>query len=311
VRRFAILAAIALFASGAAACGSSSKPSAAGDPSTTNGSSQSASTTTTTPAPVECSGKRAYVTDVGTPAEFKPVAPGTLTVVTSLPSPGFWDGSDANPAKITSGYEHDIAAVMQQAFGLSKLVVRNESFDSITSGTLKNYDVALSQVAITCDRAKVAKFTMPYFQSTLSVLVNKGTTVANLDDAKRIQWGVQKGTTAIDLLDTIKPAKSPKIFQSLADTYVALQAREIDAVLVDTVLNLNEAARSNGKFEVVAQFDHAGGTDQYAALLPKDSTNGPAINAVFKSLIDAGQLEQLASTDLAPNPGTIPTISVP
>jgi polar amino acid transport system substrate-binding protein len=295
VRRFAILATAALFAAGVAACGSSSKSSSSGTPTTAS----------------SCTNATAYVKDVGNAADFKPVTPDTLTIVTSLPGPGFFEGSDTDPTKLTSGYEYDVAKAMETAFGLHKLVIRNENFDSIQAGTVTNYDIALSQISITCDRAKVAKFSMPYFESNQGILVNKGTTIANLDDVRKVQWGVQSGTTASDLLDKIKPSKDPKVFQSLTDAYAALQAKQIDAVLIDTAINLGEAARSKGKFEVVGQFDQAGGPDEYGALIPKGSDNAAAINGALKSLKDSWKLADLAKTDLTADPGTIPVIKFP
>ncbi len=317
MRKFAILATAAMFAAGVAACGSSSKSSSSNDSTTSVGAATTtpgASTTPTTAlAKIDCNGTSAYVTDIGAASDFKPVTPDTLTVVTSLPGPGFFEGSDTDPTKITSGYEYDIAKAMQQAFGLSKLVIRNENFDSITAGTVTNYDIALSQISITCDRAKVVKFSIPYFQSNQGVLVNTdgGPTVATLADAKKIQWGVQVSTTAVDLLNKIKPDKDPKVFQQLPDAYAALQAKQVDAILIDTAINLGEAARSNGKFKVISQFSQTGGPDQYGAILPKDSTNAGAVNAVFKNLEDSGQLAQLAKTDLTADPGTLPLITVP
>ncbi len=48
------------------------------------------------------------------------------------------------------------------------------------------------------------------------------TSITTLAEAKKAQWGVQTSTTAIDLLDKIKPDKDPKVFQSLSDAYAAL-----------------------------------------------------------------------------------------
>jgi polar amino acid transport system substrate-binding protein len=289
-----------LFVSLLAACGSSSKNS-------------SSNTATTTAPSGACNGPSdAYNKTVGQASDFKPVTPDTLTVVTSLPGPGFWEGSDTDPTKITSGFEYDIAKAMQSAFGVSKLVVRNENFDSITAGTITNYDLALSQISITCDRAKVATFSQPYFQSNQGVLENKGgPSITTIAEAKKVQWGVQTSTTAIDLLNSLKPDKDPKVFQQLPDAYAALQAKQIDAVLIDTAINLGEAARSNGKFQVVSQFQQPGGPDQYGAILPKNSANIGAINAVLKQLTDSGQLKDLAVKDLTADPGTIPTIVIP
>jgi polar amino acid transport system substrate-binding protein len=316
VRRFAVLATAAIFAAGVAACGSSSKTSSGSDTTTSAAgattTSVASTTPTTAPAPINCNGTSAYVTDIGTASDFTPVTPDTLTVVTSLPGPGFFEGSDSDPTKITSGYEYDLAKAMQKAFGLSKLVIRNENFDAITAGTVTKYDVALSQISITCDRAKVVKFSIPYFQSNQGILTNKGgPSITTIAEAKTVQWGVQTSTTAGDLLAKIKPDKTPKVFENLSDAYVALQAHQIDAVLIDTAINLGEAARSNGAFRVVAQFNQPGGPDRYGAILPKGSANLTQVNAVFKSLTDGGQLKKLVIKDLTADPGTIPVIQVP
>src|SRR4051794_39158922 len=169
---------------------------------------------------------------------FKPVNSDTLTVVTSLPGPGFWEGSDSDPAKLKSGFEYDIAKAIQAKCGLSKFVVRNVSFDAIVAGTVKDYDLALSQVSITGDRKKVVDFSEPYFESQQGVLVkaDSGVDVKTLADAKKIQWGVQTSTTAIDLLDKIKPTKQPRVYPQLADGYTALEAGQVDAFLIDTAI---------------------------------------------------------------------------
>lgn len=288
---------LALAAFGLAAC--SSDDDSANSTSTSGGSAS------------KCSGPAdAYVPTIGDAASFKPVVPDTLTVVTSLPGPGFFEGSDDDPTKITSGYEYAIAKQLQEAFGLRNLVIRNESFDAIVAGQVSDYDVSFSQISITCDRAKVVDFSVPYFQSNQGVLVRKGTDLTTLAQAKKAQWGVQTGTTAIDLLDTIKPDKQPRVYQQLPDGFTALEAGQIDAFLVDTAINLGEAARSDGRFAVVSQFEQPGGPDQYGAIIPKGSKNAGAINAVLKQLQDDGTIEQLANENLTATPDNIPVITI-
>ena len=291
-----------------AACGSSS---------TKASSSSAASTTTVAPAATTttkaagCTGPSdAYVKTIGNVADFKPVTADTLTVVTSLPGPGFFEGSDSDPTKIKSGYEYDIAKAMETSFGLHKLVILNKPFDTIVAGQVSesDYDLALSQISITCDRAKAVDFSLPYFQSNQGILVRSGTKVPDLAAAKALHWGVQTSTTAVDLLKTIG-ATNVQSFKDLPTGYTALQAGTVNAFLIDTAINLGEAARSNGKFQVVAQFNQPGGPDQYGAIIPKGSTNTGAINAALKSLIDSGKLSQLATKDLTADPGNIPVIA--
>src|SRR4051812_33111923 len=115
---------------GLAACGSSSK-SSSGSSTTAASSNTSTPTTVKPPPPVDCSGTPAAAATITQTSDFKPVKADTLSVVTSLPGPGFWEGSDSDPAKVTSGYEYDIAKQLQQTFGLKNLDVRNVSFDAI------------------------------------------------------------------------------------------------------------------------------------------------------------------------------------
>ena len=115
--------------------------------------------------------------------DCKPVKAGVLTIVTSLPGPNFWGTSKAevDPDKIESGIEFDLATKIAKKCGL-KMEFRNESFDAIVAGQIDptSYDIILSQVTITEDRAKVVDFSIGYFKSDQGLLVNKGTAVDQL-----------------------------------------------------------------------------------------------------------------------------------
>jgi len=294
MRRLVVLGMAIAVAAGLSACSSSSKTAS---PATTPATTAPAATGACGAVPAAASG-------------FKPVVTDTLSVVTSLPAPGFMNTSNASPTDITSGYEYDIAKCLESDFGLHKLNIRNVSFDAIVAGTVTKYDLALSQISITAKRAKVLLFSTPYFESQQGILMRKGDSVSTLADAKKIKWGVESATTAIDLLKKIG-VDNPHSYESLADAYTALQAKQIDAVLIDTAINLGQAARSGGALHVPAQFNQSGGPDHYGAALPKDSANLAAVDAVFKSLKDSGALSKLVIKDLTADPGTIPVIQVP
>ncbi len=171
-----------LFAAGllATACGSSTKSSS----NTPAPSGTNAPSGTTAPAKtIDC----------------KPVKAGVLSVVTSLPGPNFWGTTKAevDPDLIKSGIEYDMANLIAAKCGL-KMTFRNENFDAIVAGQIdpKSYDIVLSQVTITADRAKVVDFSVGYFKSDQGLLVNKGTTVKTWDDVKKLTVGVQASTTA-------------------------------------------------------------------------------------------------------------------
>jgi polar amino acid transport system substrate-binding protein len=243
------------------------------------------------------------------PTDFTPIKEGTLSVVTSLPGPGFWDGSDADPTKITGGYEYDIVQALKTELCLDNVDVRNVPFDGLVAGTVTGFDVAFSQVTITPDRAKVVQFTEPYFEADQGVLVAKGTTISTLEEAKAVRWGAQAGTTGLDFLtDKVKPAQNPQVFQQLADGFTALQAGQVEAFIMDVPIVLGQAAQSGGAQEVVAQFKTG---EQYGAILPKDSTNKAAVDRAITGLTDDGTLAKLAAKNLGGDPSLVPVITVP
>jgi polar amino acid transport system substrate-binding protein len=241
----------------------------------------------------------------GAAADFTPVTDDTLTVVTNLPGPGFWNGDD--PDNIDGGYEYEIAKALQEGLGMNDLKVENVSFDALVAGQVGDFDVALSQVTITDERKQVVDFTEPYYESDQGVLVMAGTKVDTVEDARALQWGVQSGTTGADYAtNTLKPEKEPQVFQELSAAIAALEAGQVDAVMMDTAIVLAQAARSDGAEEVAAQFKTG---EEYGGILPKGSTNADAINAILTELKDDGSLSDFAKQWLGGDPSAVPVLT--
>jgi polar amino acid transport system substrate-binding protein len=238
-------------------------------------------------------------------ANFTPVTDDTLTVVTSLPAPGFWEGDD--PSNITGGYEYEIAKALQERLGMGNLEIVNVSFDQLVAGQVGDFDVALSQVTITDERKQVVDFTEPYFESDQGVIVMAGTKVDTVEEAKALQWGVQSGTTGADYLtNTLQPDNEPQVFQALDVGFAALEAGQVDAFMMDTAIVLAQASESNGAEEVAAQFKTG---EEYGGILPKGSTNADAINGVLTELKDDGSLSEFAKQWLGGDPSAVPVLT--
>jgi polar amino acid transport system substrate-binding protein len=243
---------------------------------------------------------------------FHAATAGVLTVATNLPAPGFWNGDD--PSAISGGFEYGIAKEMAKRLGLKNGVkVVNVSFDSLVAGQARGFDLALSQVTITPDRAKVVDFSTPYFSSDQGILVRKGTRVADAEAARRLQWGVQQSTTGQDfLLNKLKPVKEPRVYGETTQAFIALKAGQIDAVLLDTSIVLGQAAQPDSGFEVVAQFRSG---EAYGALVPKGSGNLAEVNRLLAGMKQDGTLDRLVNQYLKPvlggDPTKIPYIQIP
>jgi polar amino acid transport system substrate-binding protein len=245
--------------------------------------------------------------------DCKPVKPGVLSVVTSLPGPNFWGTGEDDPDKITSGIEYDLANMLASWCGLT-MSFRNEGFEAIVAGQIDptSYDIVLSQVTITDERAKVVDFSEGYFKSDQGLLVNKGTAVASWDDVKKLTIGVQQSTTAEFYVTSGEvpgwKLDNVKSFPDLVSTYAALNAGQVDGVLIDTPINLGQAAQSGGKQEVVAQFKTG---EEYGAIYGKGNGKKAIFDPIIQGLIDDGSINALIAKYLGGDPSTVPFVDVP
>jgi polar amino acid transport system substrate-binding protein len=218
------------------------------------------------------------------------VTPNTLTVGTELPAPPFWIGDDYD--SITGGFEVDLAKEIAKQLNVPNVKFVEMPFTGLVAGQRCRCDIDFSQVTITDDRAKVVKFTTPYFEANQGILVKKGTNVSSMADAKALRWGAQTNTTGASYIaDTIKPATEAQIFDRTVDAFQALNAGQIDAVLLDTPIVLGAVENKQVRnAEVVGRFKTG---EVYAAVLNRGSGNLEAFNTVIRQLESEGFVDQL------------------
>jgi len=260
-------------------------------------------------------GKGAATTAAPAGTDCKPVKPGVLTVVTSLPGPNFWGttAAEVDPDGIKSGIEFDLATDIAEACGL-KMEFRNEGFDAIVAGQIDptSYDIILSQVTITEDRAKVVDFSVGYFKSDQGLLVPAGTKISSWDDVKALTVGVQASTTAEYYVTSGEvpgwKLEKVKSFPDLASAYASLNAGQVDAVLIDTPINLGQATQSAGKLTVAAQFSTG---EEYGAIYGKGNGKKQILDPIIQALINDGTVNELIAKYLGGDPSSVPVIAIP
>ncbi|KAB1981370.1 amino acid ABC transporter substrate-binding protein [Streptomyces triticiradicis] len=241
---------------------------------------------------------------------LSPMTAGALTVKTTLPAPGWWNGGDT-PASIKSGYEYCMAANIAYRSGLDRVKVENAPFPEVVSGKTEDFDLALAQITITPERSKVADFSPPYLSSTLGVLIRDDEKIdeSNIRD---VRIGVAEGTTGEEFVkNRLKPTKPVTAFPNDPDMVTALEKGQIDAVVHDTTILLAYPQKREGRVRIVGQYR----TDQgYGALYPKGSSNKKELDRVIKQLIDDGTLAKLSAVYLGSafgqDPAKIPYFTV-
>ncbi|WP_223280833.1 ABC transporter substrate-binding protein [Streptomyces antnestii] len=295
IRTSAVPALTALMLAALTACGGSAAGS--GDDSTTH----------TTDAKGATYGKCKVTGERGS-IHLRTVQKDTLTVVGDLPSPGWWNGDTVR--QIADGYEYCLAANIAYRAGLSRLTVRNVSFDALVAGKTQDFDMALAEISITEPRRKVVDFSAPYFASNIGVLVTSGSK-ATAKNIAGLRLGVKQGTTGADFVrDKIRPKTAPKVFAGDVELQAALQAGQVDAALTDVAIVLGKAQESKGKLQVIGQYNTG---ESYGALYPKGSKNSAALDGAIDGMKKDGTLDKLSSVYLAKafggDPSAIPTWS--
>ena len=239
---------------------------------------------------------------------LKPVKAGTLTVETTLPAQGWWNGT--TPTSIKSGYEYCFAANLANAGGLTSVTVKNVSFDQLVAGRTNDYDIALAEISITPERAKVVDFSVPYFDSNIGVLVKKGSGITE-DNITSKKCSAYSGTTSVPFLQDKLKCASTKIYPDSQTLYQGVLSGQSDAAFLDTAIVLAEAKSTGGKLEVVGQYETG---EKYGAIYPKGSPNEDDLNKGITAMLNDGTTDQLSKDYLGPafggDPSAVPVWTI-
>ena len=220
---------------------------------------------------------------------FTPAIPGQLTVEVNLPGPVWWNGD--SPDTIKDGYEYCLAAFIAYRLGIPKVQPVNVSWDAMVSGQTRNYDLALNEISITPERAKVIDFSPPYYRSNIGVLVKTGVKFDSVS-IKAARIGIQSGSTGATFVSRVlKLSTEPRVYGDEAALFTALASGQVDAVLTDVAESLGAVAQARGRMAVIGQYDTG---EAYGAAYPKNSPNKPILDKVIASLVADGTTARLA-----------------
>jgi polar amino acid transport system substrate-binding protein len=220
-----------------------------------------------------------------------PSRPGALVVATTLPAPGFWEGSSASV--IRGGFEYGIAQELARRLDLGRVRVIDEPVTAVTGDPLpEGVDLALAQVVIGTQLAPGEGFSVPYWDANLGALVRAGTSVPDLAAAREQRWAYQLGGSGQRFVDDmVRPAWPSDGYPAAGEAVAALRRGTVDAVLLDLPVALAQARRSGGRLAVASQFATG---DQYAAVLPKGSGLAVVIDETLRVMRSDGTIDRLA-----------------
>lgn len=230
--------------------------------------------------------------DPSAPAEELTQTPGVLTVGSDIPwEPFEFYGDDG----VLTGYDVELIEEIASRMDLTVEWIETD-FDTIfTQLATGRFDVVASGTTITPARAQQVDFTTPYYNAEQALAVNLGetphiTSVGDLAEGDRV--AVQTGTTGEEWAEeNLAPLGIDVVsYLEAADTYIALEGGQVEAVVFDEPSVAAEAA-NRAAIELV---DVISTNEQFGfGVDPARSELLAAVNATLQSMFDDGTYQAI------------------
>jgi len=233
---------------------------------------------------------------------------GRLTIGTDNPAFPPWfgggtpDGSDweINDPSTGEGFESAVAYAVAEKLGFGKdevdwvVVPFNNSFKPGD----KDFDFDINQISVTPERDRAVDFSDSYYEVNQALVALQDSSIANaksVAELKDAQLGAQVGTTSLKYVqENIQPSKEPRVYDTSNDVVAAINAKQIDGLVVDlpTAFFLVGAEEvKNGK--VVGQFPSTGGQEHFGMLFEDGNPLRDCVNDALEQLKSDGTLDQI------------------
>ena len=287
---------LAACTSSAATSAPSAAPTAA--PTTVASVAPSASAAPVTPSPTAnaCAGIATVVSGKVTVGADNPAYPPYFQPDPSTPANAKWQlGNPFNGQGFEAAVSYAVAKAM--GYGQDQVTWVAEAFNSAIAPGAKPFDIYLTQVSYSADRTKAVDLTDGYFDLSQAVVALKAnpiaqvTTVAGLKDFK---LGAPVGTTSYTYITAnIQPTKAANVYNDLDGAVKALQAKQIDGIIVDlpTAFYMRDAQLTGGT--IVGYLPTVGQVEHFSILLGKGSPITACANQALASIKADGTLAAL------------------
>jgi polar amino acid transport system substrate-binding protein len=233
------------------------------------------------------------------------VSAGKLTVGTDSPAFGPWF-SDDKPAN-GKGFESAVAFAVAAKLGFTPTEVAWTvvKFDSAFAPGKKNFDFDINQVSINAARAEAIDFSDGYYDVNQSVVGFADSPVAaakTLADLKTAKLGAQQGTTSYDFIkNVIKPDAEPLIYNDNNAAKAALNAKQIDGIVLDLPTAFYVSAVEIEGTKVIGQFvsEQNGKQEQFGMVFEKGNKLRDCVNEALAAMKADGTLAGIQQAELS------------
>lgn len=240
-------------------------------------------------------------------ADLRLVNEGRLTIGTDDPAFPPWFDFDPTSG---NGFESAVAYAVAEELGFTAdevdwiIVPFNVSY----APGEKDFDFDINQISITEERAQVVDFSDGYYTVNQSVVafpdspIGSATSIADLADYK---FGAQIGTTSLDFIETvIQPTQEAFVYDTTNDAKSALEAGQIDGIVVDLPTAFYISAVEIEGSAVIAQFDaDPASPEQFGMLFEQGNPLRDCVNEALDRLRTSGRLDAIQQEWLSDDTG--------
>lgn len=235
----------------------------------------------------------------------KTLSEGKLVIATGTPAYSPWVENDAPESG--EGFEAAVAYAVANEMGFANENISwvRTSFDEAIQPGAKNFDFNLQQYSITDERKQTVSFSDPYYSTNQAIVGFADSAAASattLADVQGLKFGVQSGTTSLDFVtNVIKPTTETYVYDDNAAAKAALEAKQIDAIVVDLPTAFYISAVEIEGSKVIGQFPAGEGTaaDQLGLVFDLGNPLVDCVNAAMQALKDSGALAAIQQTWLS------------
>ncbi|HUD69827.1 MAG TPA: transporter substrate-binding domain-containing protein [Acidimicrobiales bacterium] len=229
------------------------------------------------------------------------IAKAKMTVATNDPalSPWFVNNNPGNE----KGYEAAVAYHVASTLGLKSTAVTwyDEPYELAVTAGAKPFDFDINEITYNAKLNSKVTFSQTYFtvnQSIVALKTSKIVTHHSPSALKGYLYGEPTGSPGLTFVTKhIVPKRAPVVYKTMVAAIAALEAKKIDAIVVDTPSGQYIASQQVLNGVQVAQF-HATG-EHYSLLLHKGNPLVACVNTALTTLSKSGELRTLSKKYLS------------
>ncbi|MGV9194928.1 ABC transporter substrate-binding protein [Microbacterium sp. MC2] len=235
------------------------------------------------------------------------LTPGKLTFATG--EPAYYPYVIDNEPESGEGFEAAIAYAVAEELGFAPedVVWTRTTFEAAIAPGPKDFDINIQQYTITEERKQAVDFSSPYYAASQAVVAIKGGAADGVDsiaELKGLTLGAMAGSTsATTIEEAVQPDVEPRLYNSNEDARAALEANQIDGLVLDLPTAYFATSAYIADSFIVGELPAAGVPDEWGLLLAKDSPLTERVTAAVDALREDGTLQAITDEWLGSGQG--------